>query len=518
MRSPRTSSTPATASSAATSAGSGARETEDVEFSNRADVIAVLDALGIGRVVLVGNSLGGVVAFDTAIEFAGPRSRGRRRRGRGQRVRRRRDRRRDRAVRSRRGARGSLGGWRSGRADGRGPRRFRRRGSGSTVRVSRPTASTSTIRDLVRVGDVVHYAPGRAHGRPDPAGAASRRASRRAALPGARRRRGAGRERGRRHGSPPRGDRSGCARAHLAGRRPHDRHSSSPSDSPPPSSSSWRRCRAGRDGRPRSGPRWRTPRVAALVRARRRRGPDRRRGRAALAARLGDVPGRRPEWRLVLHRSGRLDGGRRRQRAARRSAASTDPGDPADPSASTGPPPKPGHEVYGFVPVLGDGRRESPTTSPTRTSRPSPCSRSRTIASGAMATGQRGYQRITSDLGRTARPRGARAQDPGRRRRTRASGRPRTSGSTQTRRPRTRGSSDAGRVRRGQRLRRGQRRRRVASARGRPRLRRVRRAPARCACARRTPRRQVSVSTTSGPKGAAMAVAAVGRPAPTASS
>ena len=31
--------------------------------------LAVLDALGIERAALVGNSLGGVVAFDTAIEF-----------------------------------------------------------------------------------------------------------------------------------------------------------------------------------------------------------------------------------------------------------------------------------------------------------------------------------------------------------------------------------------------------------------------------------------------------------------
>ena len=49
--------------------GSGASVTEDVAFSNRADVIAVLDALGIGRACLVGNSIGGMVAIDTAIEF-----------------------------------------------------------------------------------------------------------------------------------------------------------------------------------------------------------------------------------------------------------------------------------------------------------------------------------------------------------------------------------------------------------------------------------------------------------------
>lgn len=33
----------------------------------RADLIAVMDALGIGRAALVGNSLGGMLAFDTAI-------------------------------------------------------------------------------------------------------------------------------------------------------------------------------------------------------------------------------------------------------------------------------------------------------------------------------------------------------------------------------------------------------------------------------------------------------------------
>jgi 3-oxoadipate enol-lactonase len=49
--------------------GFGETETDDVEFSNRADVIAVMDALGIGRAALVGNSRGGQIAFDTAVEF-----------------------------------------------------------------------------------------------------------------------------------------------------------------------------------------------------------------------------------------------------------------------------------------------------------------------------------------------------------------------------------------------------------------------------------------------------------------
>jgi pimeloyl-ACP methyl ester carboxylesterase len=47
----------------------GSSTTEDVEFSPTADVIAVLDALGIGRAALVGNSRGGRIAFDTAIEY-----------------------------------------------------------------------------------------------------------------------------------------------------------------------------------------------------------------------------------------------------------------------------------------------------------------------------------------------------------------------------------------------------------------------------------------------------------------
>ena len=49
--------------------GFGATTTEDVPFSNRADVLAVMDAWGVGRAPLVGNSRGGHIAFDTAIEF-----------------------------------------------------------------------------------------------------------------------------------------------------------------------------------------------------------------------------------------------------------------------------------------------------------------------------------------------------------------------------------------------------------------------------------------------------------------
>lgn len=48
--------------------GFGASPTEDVAFSSRDDLRAVLDALGIERAVLVGNSRGGMLAIDTAIE------------------------------------------------------------------------------------------------------------------------------------------------------------------------------------------------------------------------------------------------------------------------------------------------------------------------------------------------------------------------------------------------------------------------------------------------------------------
>jgi 3-oxoadipate enol-lactonase len=49
--------------------GFGESTTEDVHYSTRADALAVLDALGIGRAAFVGNSRGGQIAFDTAIEF-----------------------------------------------------------------------------------------------------------------------------------------------------------------------------------------------------------------------------------------------------------------------------------------------------------------------------------------------------------------------------------------------------------------------------------------------------------------
>jgi pimeloyl-ACP methyl ester carboxylesterase len=49
--------------------GYGESTTEDVEFSLESDVVAVLDALGIDRSALVGNSRGGMTALDTAIAF-----------------------------------------------------------------------------------------------------------------------------------------------------------------------------------------------------------------------------------------------------------------------------------------------------------------------------------------------------------------------------------------------------------------------------------------------------------------
>jgi pimeloyl-ACP methyl ester carboxylesterase len=48
--------------------GYGRSTTEDIPFSPRADLLAVLDASGVDRAALVGNSRGGALAFDTAIE------------------------------------------------------------------------------------------------------------------------------------------------------------------------------------------------------------------------------------------------------------------------------------------------------------------------------------------------------------------------------------------------------------------------------------------------------------------
>jgi pimeloyl-ACP methyl ester carboxylesterase len=47
--------------------GIGGSTTEPVEFSGIDDLLAVMDATGIGRAALVGNSLGGMLALDAAI-------------------------------------------------------------------------------------------------------------------------------------------------------------------------------------------------------------------------------------------------------------------------------------------------------------------------------------------------------------------------------------------------------------------------------------------------------------------
>lgn len=47
----------------------GESTTDDVEFSHPADIVAVLDASAIERAVLVGNSMGGVHSFSTAVQF-----------------------------------------------------------------------------------------------------------------------------------------------------------------------------------------------------------------------------------------------------------------------------------------------------------------------------------------------------------------------------------------------------------------------------------------------------------------
>lgn len=48
--------------------GFGRSTTEDVEFSNVDDLVAVLDACGIDRALLVGNSRGGLISFNAALD------------------------------------------------------------------------------------------------------------------------------------------------------------------------------------------------------------------------------------------------------------------------------------------------------------------------------------------------------------------------------------------------------------------------------------------------------------------
>ncbi len=49
--------------------GFGRTDTDDVAFSNRADLVAVMDATGVDRAVLVGCSRAGSIVIDTALEF-----------------------------------------------------------------------------------------------------------------------------------------------------------------------------------------------------------------------------------------------------------------------------------------------------------------------------------------------------------------------------------------------------------------------------------------------------------------
>ena len=48
--------------------GYGRSRTDDVEFSNVEDLVAVLDHLGISRALLVGNSRGGLIAINAALD------------------------------------------------------------------------------------------------------------------------------------------------------------------------------------------------------------------------------------------------------------------------------------------------------------------------------------------------------------------------------------------------------------------------------------------------------------------
>ena len=48
--------------------GYGQSTTDDIEFSNREDLLAVLDGVGVDRAVLVGNSRGATICLDTALE------------------------------------------------------------------------------------------------------------------------------------------------------------------------------------------------------------------------------------------------------------------------------------------------------------------------------------------------------------------------------------------------------------------------------------------------------------------
>jgi 3-oxoadipate enol-lactonase len=49
--------------------GFGRSTTEAVPFSSRADLVAVLDALGIERAAFVGNSIGAIIVLDASLEY-----------------------------------------------------------------------------------------------------------------------------------------------------------------------------------------------------------------------------------------------------------------------------------------------------------------------------------------------------------------------------------------------------------------------------------------------------------------
>jgi pimeloyl-ACP methyl ester carboxylesterase len=51
--------------------GYGRSETQNVDFSNRADALAVLDHVGILKATIIGCSRGGSIAIDLALEFPG---------------------------------------------------------------------------------------------------------------------------------------------------------------------------------------------------------------------------------------------------------------------------------------------------------------------------------------------------------------------------------------------------------------------------------------------------------------
>ena len=275
--------------------GWGRSTTEEVDYSNRADLVAVLDALGIGRAALVGNSRGGQIAFDTAVEFP------------------------DRVV-AVVGVGAGLGGFegqatpeelalfeedgtaRGGRAEGcRGDHRPRHAGLGR-----RPGQPAGPGGGLDRRPRPRGQAPAlRARARVRPARSSwtrRRRPAWRPSLPGARRGRRARRLGRGRDGTAPGGRCAERAGRDPARRRPHDRDGAPGRAGGAASPSSWSRSDPGADAaaaaehraslrraaavRSRSATRVPSPGRWARVRAVRAprpgpvAGPERRRGRA----------------------------------------------------------------------------------------------------------------------------------------------------------------------------------------------------------------------------------------------